>query len=409
MKILIVEDIKSKRDSIKKVLSEAVPDCEIHIAKSFLSASSLLEQVDFELLVLDLVLPLRDDGVPSQDSGIDLLTEIFEGINLKSPNHIICISAHKEAIEKLGDATRTHLVHCIEYLESDTGWACSLASKAVYALKRVRSTNTFPQDFDIDIGIITSYPSVELAAILELGKQLGGEFHKLDELHYYRAEWSGKYQNLNVVACCAPSMGMTAACVTASKLINRFRPKYLVMTGIAAATSKNLALGDVIVADTCFDYGSGKILDLDDGSRKFIPSPKQLTISARLMALLQPWAASQIGMIELGRSWSKDGKFVPKLEIGIMTTGAAVVQSETLVADLLASSRKVIGLEMEAYGVFQAAKLSSLPKPEVLVAKSVCDFADREKGDDAHSLAAFTSAGFVYNFFTSEPDIYPTC
>lgn len=405
MRILIVEDIKSKEESIRKVLLEAVPDSEIKIAKSFLSASSYLEEKDFELMILDLVLPLRDDGVPNLDSGVDLLSEIFEGNSMRSPNHIICLSAYGEAIKRLGDASRTRLVHCVEYDETNGNWASSLAEKAIYAEKRVKSTSSLPRDFESDVGIVTSSPHVELAAVLEWGQQLGGEFHKIDELHYYRAEWPGKKRNLNVVACCAPSMGMTAACATASKLINRFRPRYLVMTGIAAGTSSSVNLGDVIVADSCYDYGSGKILDLEDGTRKFIPSPRQIPISANLMALLQPWVARQTGMRELGVTWAKDGKYVPKVELGIMATGAAVVQSATLVKELLASSRKVTGLEMEAYGVFHAAELSSLPKPEVLVAKSVCDFADHKKGDGSQALAAFTSSGFIYNFFTGESDL----
>ena len=55
-------------------------------------------------------------------------------------------------------------------------------------------------------------------------------------------------------------------------------------------------------------------------------------------------------------------------------------------------NRKVLGIEMEAYGVFCAAKEVSKPRPEVFVLKSIVDFANAEKVDAYHGYAAFTSA-----------------
>lgn len=54
--------------------------------------------------------------------------------------------------------------------------------------------------------------------------------------------------------------------------------------------------------------------------------------------------------------------------------------------------RDVIAIEMEAYGVYYAAKWAIEPKPRFVAIKSVCDFADVEKGDDYHDYAAYTSA-----------------
>lgn len=198
---------------------------------------------------------------------------------------------------------------------------------------------------------------------------------------------------------------MTAACVTASKLIHRWRPKYLVMTGIAAGTSDSLEFGDVVIAETCYDYGSGKIHEVEGGPRKFIPSPRQLSICPKLKALLQQWESTQRCMKEIGTSWTKSGEVRPSLRLGVVATGAAVVESESLIEEIKEHSRKVVALEMEAYGVFQAAHLSTHPKPRIFVAKSISDFASPAKNDDAQRLAAFTSAEFVHAFFTQEADL----
>jgi nucleoside phosphorylase len=60
---------------------------------------------------------------------------------------------------------------------------------------------------------------------------------------------------------------------------------------------------------------------------------------------------------------------------------------------------------MEAYGVFYAAEHARAPRPKVLLAKSVCDYADSGKADHWQKLAAFTSARFIHAFFTQTKEI----
>ena len=53
------------------------------------------------------------------------------------------------------------------------------------------------------------------------------------------------------------------------------------------------------------------------------------------------------------------------------------------------------GLEMEGYGLVYAASHATLPKPKVIIAKSVCGFADSRKSDVFQKFAAYTSCEFV--------------
>lgn len=61
----------------------------------------------------------------------------------------------------------------------------------------------------------------------------------------------------------------------------------------------------------------------------------------------------------------------------------------------MASFHNTKGIEMEAYGVAYAAAHAADPKPFVIIAKSVCDFADERKDDSYQKFAAYTSCGFV--------------
>jgi len=49
-----------------------------------------------------------------------------------------------------------------------------------------------------------------------------------------------------------------------------------------------------------------------------------------------------------------------------------------------------------------AAYYSGPNRPKVLIAKSVCDFANPEKNDNWQSYAAYTSAQFAYNFLKND-------
>jgi nucleoside phosphorylase len=404
MRVLIVEDSDQKGKNVAASLRRALPNDSLEIceARSFISAMRCLEQQHFDLLILDLVLPIRDGDVPNLDGGRNVLSEVLVGSNCIRPSHIICLTAFDTAAKTLRTEREKNLVHIVIYNETDTQWREALEAKAKYVDARLRDAETRPTTYKIDVGIVTSSPLVELREVTRLPGALVGEHNQLDALDYYGATWQRTDgRDLSVVACAAPRIGMTAACVTASKMIDRWRPKFLVMTGIAAASQSDYMLGDILVAGSAYDYGSGKIVQPTTGGRRFIPSPHPLHVDADLQPILQRWEREQLRTSEIQRAWPSEMRTTPKLIIGILATGAAVVQSEDLVREILSNSRKVVGLDMEAYAVFQAAQLASLPRPRVLVAKSVSDFAGTDKNDDFQQYAAFTSARFVFEFFTN--------
>ncbi len=62
--------------------------------------------------------------------------------------------------------------------------------------------------------------------------------------------------------------------------------------------------------------------------------------------------------------------------------------------DIGAQHRKMAGLDMEMYGVYKAAELSS-GNPLFFGAKTVVDLADSAKGDTYHEYGSILSARFV--------------
>jgi len=87
-----------------------------------------------------------------------------------------------------------------------------------------------------------------------------------------------------------------------------------------------------------------------------------------------------------------------KAVLGPVASGAAVVADPTIVQRVQGHARKVVGIDMETYGVFFASQNACKPRPAVISIKSVVDFADSKKDDSAHPYAAFTSAQFLWEF-----------
>lgn len=90
--------------------------------------------------------------------------------------------------------------------------------------------------------------------------------------------------------------------------------------------------------------------------------------------------------------------YIDKEPIVMFTPGACgsyVVADKTFMNYLVASHRKLKGLEMEGYGLYLAAHMLGR---KALLIKSVSDFADSKKGDDYHKMCSYISAWFLFEF-----------
>ena len=85
-----------------------------------------------------------------------------------------------------------------------------------------------------------------------------------------------------------------------------------------------------------------------------------------------------------------------QVHIGPMASVPAVTARKEEIAQIKDHARKIIGIEMESYGVFYAAANGINPRPKFCASfKSVSDFADVAKADDYQEYASYTSAAFL--------------
>jgi nucleoside phosphorylase len=262
--------------------------------------------------------------------------------------------------------------------------------------------------FRTDVAFICALEHPEFSALLEAtgGSGCWSVAGEKRFSHVYREcqiETNSK-RPLRIVGTVATSMGLTAAAIATTQLIMQFRPRIVVMVGIAAGTkSGNKEFGDILVADPSVDYNSGKVA-MEDGVRDFLPDPYPIGLNARLRTLIQRYRAPHTLFSEIRQRWpGKLPRQQNRLHLGPLGAADQVIDDETRVLEIQKNWRKLIGVEMETYGVYRACHEAPDPIPRFVSFKSVCDFA-AHKSDSWQNYAAFTAAQFAVEFLKREWD-----
>lgn len=88
-----------------------------------------------------------------------------------------------------------------------------------------------------------------------------------------------------MVCVAASDKGLSSAAIAATKGIQAFRPRYVVMVGICAGVKGRVNIGDIVVADPSWDWGSGKTKVGTDGAQFFHPAQYQMRLDESLRGL----------------------------------------------------------------------------------------------------------------------------
>jgi nucleoside phosphorylase len=169
------------------------------------------------------------------------------------------------------------------------------------------------------------------------------------------------------------------------------------MSGVTAGVSDAVNIGDVLIAESTWDYGSGKY-DVESGAKTFKPDPRPISLEGFLVERFQALASRDDVLGNIRQGWiGTKPETVLSVRVGPLPSGAAVVADPSILKELQKRSRKIIGLDMEGFGVYYAANHSSNPRPLPVLIKGVSDFADTEKQNQEkfRAYAAYVSAAIV--------------
>jgi len=211
---------------------------------------------------------------------------------------------------------------------------------------------------------------------------------------------------LSIIGSYQLNTGMVEAGIFATEMINRFKPEYLIMSGVLAGKPhKNplekteINLGDIVVGTKLFVIDKGKYSELE-----FEKDLDAVEIDSKLIQKIRLKRKQILSKIINHLNYLKDNGEtclntleIEKLNIHIapIACSFSVVNKQGYFKDKASAvDRKTIGLEMESYGVARACKLSNNGNTKAIIAKSVMDFSEN-KDDRNKEIAALTSAVFV--------------
>ena len=400
LSILIIDDSDDKIKVLKNLFRENTsirPD-KVEIADSVLTAIDKLSSKRYDLVILDLYLPFEKGDEAKPEGGMQLIQmmESEDNDEIYKPFHIVGLSrekttpGHREAFSR-------SLWFLLTYDETDDTWKNQLRQKVAYLLKsKMLLQETATHDFDV--AIINALQTPENYWTKKL---IAKEWEKIsvpgdDCNSYYSATLqtsSGK--EIRVVTCFANQMASTASSMLTTKVIYNFRPRYLFMTGIAAAVEEaNANYGDVLVATEVGDGASGKYKDTEDADNIFMPDYRQKALNSAFLNIVTQLKENQQVLRGISDDYPTTLKPSTNLAIhtGPMASVPAVIASQEELNKIKEHARNLLGIEMEAYGMFYAAENAIGPRPQVVASlKSVSDYATKKKNDKFQDYASYTS------------------
>lgn len=404
--ILIVDDNQEKIRKIFSVLLSmpAIQYDDVAVARDVNEAKRMLVDRFFDLLILDLSLPNTADQEPSSLAGLALLDEISEREILKTPGHIVGLSAYRDEIADATQRMCKELWSLVYFDLSSDEWSVSLKGKVDHIV-RVKQMESSDEQFGVDVLWLCALENPELSSVLDLPIDWVAASHADRKVFHY----SGSFEidGVNISMCCAslPIMGPVATATYVSRLITEFRPGLLLMTGIMAGNSKYTNLGDVVVANPTWDWGSGKHMSQTaSGEAFFSAAPYQESLEPNVSDIVARLRSDDVPIRRIQEQFKgSKPETILKIVEGPVASGASVVADADFFRNLMDQHRKLQGIDMEAHAFMYASRHCSAPRPIPIVMKSVSDFADEDKNDDFQAYCAHASAEtgllFIKSYF----------
>ncbi len=402
-----MDDTLEKTAKIKSVLMERclLNEDEIELAESINSGRRKLAANVYDLLILDLVMPINDgEEVEAEGNSENFIDELKRVGRLHKPVYIIALSQYEDKIAQHKQEYEKKLWKLIHYDLKETDWEDVLQEAVDTIIETKKQLLKSVQDGrHYNIGVLCALQEEFEQMKLAFGGQWNVVTMEGCPYTLYATQMRTELgHTIKVIACCNNVAGMQAASITASFLLSRFDLDTLFMTGFCAGFKKEgVNYGDLFIADSEYDYGSGKLVKNDDNEQRVQPEPKQMPCSYDTLSKLNDFVTEDVAALKVYAELKRKSLLIenmnmPNIFVGPGACGSYVVSDKEFMKRLLNDdNRSLKGLDMEGYGLYLAGHM--LNKNCVLV-KGIADFGDREKDDKYHKVCSYASAYFVAQY-----------
>lgn len=384
MHVLLIDDDESKINRLKSFLIEqGIEENNLLVAEDAADARRKLQNSQIDLMLIDVLLPVRKGAAPNANSSIDLLKQIIEDEVLPAPSHILGVTASEETLNEFDSEFKGLVTNVLHVSPDQDHWKALLKGYVVRLLRAESENNSYIYD----VVVLNALRKPELQAVYDSWPlELTDE--KLVGTNINCRTGVLKLSNKTLKIACAhlSQMGPIAATHSTECVLKQFKPRVLIMTGICGGFSEEVSVGDVVIAEKSWDWQAGKWVE--DWSLLTALDPKDA--SSDLVALAKTIDEDMTSFHQKYTEFRP--RQVPKLVSGPMVSGSSVVASADIQKVFRGQHRKMTAIDMECYGVYYSCTNHSGQDTKMICIKSVSDLADREKADDFHDYCSYMSA-----------------
>lgn len=381
MRILILEDSDQKWRALIECISSAYSGADFVRATNFIDYIRELTRARFDFVVLDLLIP-RFAGAQAEDLTLEILEATrgdYKCPNFRTPG-IVLTEFDQKAEEQFREINRFD-INVVTYSEGSTVWRDAL----------IRRISNNPARDKASYVILCALEK-EVLGFRDAGCVLGAQKAVLG-LTCWPINIDGR---LGMVVL-APRMGLVDAAIAAALSIQTFEPEVVCMSGICAGVGGATKIYDVVVSETCHQHDAGK---WTDGALEpeiySISMPHRFAQDVRRVIGSIDWQTSLTRGISPAASEYPMGveTISPRVLLGATASGSAVIADGGKVGAIAEHQRKLASIEMEAYAVYEACRVSPI-EPSYFCAKAVVDNGGADKGDRFHRIGCILSARVV--------------
>ncbi len=221
---------------------------------------------------------------------------------------------------------------------------------------------------------------------------LTGKFKKVEKYNY-------DFQN-SIQFVRQKNMGMVDAALTTSSILYQPNNDILIMSGVCGGRESETKLYDIIIPRNIVDIITGKY-----EKEQFIPYGYNEPINDDFIEFISESARideirdRMYSLIPNNTENKRKNEIVNALSFKFdsLACGSFVLKTNDFLEKKAQEvNNKIVGFEMESYGVIRAAKLFNKGNKLSLIVKSVMDFTNEEKADEKNgepvkNLAAYMS------------------
>jgi adenosylhomocysteine nucleosidase len=204
--------------------------------------------VEFDLIVLDLMLPYVRDGQVDRRAGLELVRQLRSKDGPNKATAVVGISAFPDEITEFR-ASFNELGVLITQFDDKGSWSRALLR--VLEDVNARADTQTELDFVVVCALEDERAGFARTAFEKVSEAIVCGLN----VHYLRLpgprEFFGGIVRLS-------QMGLVAATFETASVLNAFRTKVLCMSGICAGFAKEANLGQVIIASPAWEYQAGK-------------------------------------------------------------------------------------------------------------------------------------------------------